>query len=594
MGIRKKLTAIVCVAVSVAFAIAAAMSVVYFVKITTDGAVSDQSYEFRQMTMRVEELLNRAEEIAVAVAIDNDVQSVLLQQDTLGYPNNTSFNILKNQYLLSRLLKGYMYINPSLTSIFIVNDELQYSNDIQYSSYLVTQEAWYSNYQKSNESIYISRPHISFNASARCYEDVVSMAVPVYDIKTGAHRLGTIIVNISMKEINRRVTRASDIVEGIALYNKSLDVVTAYGRQGFSAEEIPANGQQGWHKHPGGVLVYSKSSRYGWAVAGEISNKLLFRKLAYLPFYFLCSFVVLLSTLILTIHVFVSRLLSPIEVLTKGVQAAGQGDFKLHIDVDTKDEFHDLAVSFNKMQGDLEQYLAQSIDYETTLKDMEIERLMLQINPHFIYNTLDSIVYMAQKEDNKDIVKFTKSFIALLHNTLTVSENSAFIELGHEIDNIRHYIVLKQYRYPDRFTANINISPVAARCMVPNIFVLTLVENAIFHGICPMESKGVLSITADVNTTEQVLTIVVEDNGVGIPPDIRKNLFSPPTVPQAGMRKIGISNIQQRISQIYGEPYQLQIQSEKGCGTRATIRIPVEYAEERENFNEVLLTKGSE
>lgn len=209
---------------------------------------------------------------------------------------------------------------------------------------------------------------------------------------------------------------------------------------------------------------------------------------------------------------------------------------------------------------------------------MQIENLLLQINPHFIYNTLNSIVYMARMEGNRQIADFTGAFIALLQSTLNIRE-SVFSTVRDELRCVENYLNLQKYRYEDKFTYEIQCEEELLECQMLNVMLQPIVENAIFHGIAPMEGNGALKIR--IIREEDALRISVEDNGVGMTRESIEEQFKKDYRQEGGVRKLGVSNVRERIREIYGEPYDMVIESQPGKGTWVIMRIPFRREKER-------------
>ena len=212
------------------------------------------------------------------------------------------------------------------------------------------------------------------------------------------------------------------------------------------------------------------------------------------------------------------------------------GDFAVEVDIHTNDELEILGDSFNSMVQDLQNLLEESVEHEKNIREMEINRLMLQINPHFIYNTLNSIVYMAQMKGDTDIVKFANAFISLLQDTLRVEKDSIYISMRQEVKNIRNYLTIQEYRYPDRFQTDYQVDEDVLDCEVPNVLIQPIVENAIFHGLAGKIEPGRLCIEA--RREEECLVIRVVDDGIGMSRDKVEELMASDEEIKGKMRTI--------------------------------------------------------
>jgi two-component system sensor histidine kinase YesM len=262
----------------------------------------------------------------------------------------------------------------------------------------------------------------------------------------------------------------------------------------------------------------------------------------------------------------------PVKALHDAAVEIGKGNFGIRVQVDTEDEIAGLADTMNQMGVNLKNLMDETVRYEQLTREMEINRLMLQINPHFIYNTLNSIVYMASSAQNQEIERFVKAFISLLQNTLRVKSGDVFVSMRRELKNIRIYMVLQEYRYPGKLSAQVICPEDLMDCAVPNVLLQPLVENSIFHGLVPKEGPGTLRIVAQPEGGD--VRVLIEDDGVGMGPEEVRRLMESQEPVSGLMHTVGFANVRQRVTHIYGEHYGVQVESRPGAGTRVSILIP--------------------
>lgn len=232
--------------------------------------------------------------------------------------------------------------------------------------------------------------------------------------------------------------------------------------------------------------------------------------------------------------------------------------------------FAQMGAAVNQMTVSIQGLMERAVAEANAKKDSEIAALQSQIYPHFIYNTLDSIHWMAKLQKNIGICTLTESLTALLRNL--VRSPGERIPLREELNLLRHYITIQSVRYMDSFDCDILIPEELQDYRIIKFVLQPLVENAIFHGVEPADHfcKIVISATAE----DGVLHLVVEDNGVGM--DQRRLAVLNGQVEAADKGGIGAANVRSRIKLVYGEKYGLFYESESGRGTRAVIRIPLE------------------
>lgn len=181
-----------------------------------------------------------------------------------------------------------------------------------------------------------------------------------------------------------------------------------------------------------------------WLLVSEISRSRLVHRSFQAYFYLTVLFVFIIGGLISTLNIVIRKFVKPIHKLSETAEAVGRGNFDVRVNIHTDDELEMLSEVFNKMIVDIQNLMNESVEHEKILRKMQIENLMLQINPHFIYNTMNSIVYMARMNGNTQIADFANAFISLLQNTLDVTD-SVYQTLRQELLNVKNYLYLQSY-----------------------------------------------------------------------------------------------------------------------------------------------------
>jgi len=257
------------------------------------------------------------------------------------------------------------------------------------------------------------------------------------------------------------------------------------------------------------------------------------------------------------------------------MEKVARGELDVIMSTKGNDEIAILGDGFNRMIADLKGYISESVKNEKIKREMAINLLISQINPHVIYNTLNSVIYLAKENRNKDIVKMVESFINLLHNSIKIGDEGLFATIEQEVESITNYAVIQQFRYPDKFIIEWEVDKELYNAKVPRTIIQPLVENALFHGICPLDGRG--NITISIQRVDSDVCIIVSDNGEGMEKDKLENIF---TVKEnigsdTNVRSIGLSNIRERIQYLYKEKGSMIIKSTPGTGTQIELRIPL-------------------
>lgn len=227
-----------------------------------------------------------------------------------------------------------------------------------------------------------------------------------------------------------------------------------------------------------------------------------------------------------------------------------------------------LSRGFNKMLSHIRD-LIEDIRHEEQEKNaIEIKMLQAQINPHFLYNVLNVIRWKATMHGEDTISQMLLSLIRLLE--FSGKKTDTYVTVEKELEHATSYMSLIQYQYQDDFEVIYDIDPQALTCYMVKFILQPLLENAVFHGIEPLEDKG--RICLSISRKEDWIYFIIEDNGVGMPEEISSNI--------SAFRGLGLFNVSERLKKHYGEEATLQIESREGMGTKISFRVPVIYHRE--------------
>lgn len=232
-------------------------------------------------------------------------------------------------------------------------------------------------------------------------------------------------------------------------------------------------------------------------------------------------------------------------------------------------EINILSDNLNVMLDNIKKLVQDIIDSEAHKRDAELKFLQSQINPHFVYNTLFSIKCMLNMNENEAAASMITSFSRLLRSTL--SDPREYVAVEEEFELLKQYTAIQKLRYNDNFEVYFECDNEAAKAKMPKLLVQPLLENSIFHGMEPLWGEGVIVVIA--KKIDDNLTIIIEDNGVGIPPEVLNNLNSGIIAKSNG--HIGIGNVKERMQLIYGNSCRMKIESEPNCGTKITMIMPI-------------------
>ncbi len=237
-------------------------------------------------------------------------------------------------------------------------------------------------------------------------------------------------------------------------------------------------------------------------------------------------------------------------------------------------ELRSLALAFNDMLARIRGLMRQIVEEQEAKRLHELNALQAQINPHFLYNTLDSIIWMEESGHSKEAVQMVNALAKLFR--ISISKGHSFITVDDELQHVGSYLVIQKMRFQNKFSYEIEPAADTLRLYTLRLIVQPLVENAITHAID--EYGDPLHIRISTAIVEDELHIVVADDGLGIPAAKQKTILTTST----GKSGIGIKNVHERIQLTYGAKYGLTIESVEDEGTTVTIRLPVSFARKEE------------
>lgn len=265
-------------------------------------------------------------------------------------------------------------------------------------------------------------------------------------------------------------------------------------------------------------------------------------------------------------------ILRPIRELSTAAEKIAEGDLSARANVKSNDEVEDLAQGFNYMAGNIELLLDKVREEEEKRRQTDLRLLQEQINPHFLYNTLDTIVWLIEVNEPDQAVEMVVALSDFFR--LSLNKGKEFVLIQQEEQHIRSYLQIQEKRYHDIMDYEIRIDPELYEYQIPKLTLQPLVENALYHGIKYKRSKGKIEILGSRKGEE--IHLYVRDNGAGMTSEeleeLRREIQRPCKETEKGF---GLANVNERIRMYFGETYGMKITSEKDCGTEVEVIIPL-------------------
>lgn len=294
-------------------------------------------------------------------------------------------------------------------------------------------------------------------------------------------------------------------------------------------------------------------------------------------------YIVLISTILVSFVIMIISytMTKPINKLSAAMHSAMNGNFELQIPNKRTDEIGELISSFNFMINKINTLIKEVYQERIAQRNAELEALQTQINPHFLYNTLDSINWMLINKGEYEISEIIISLGNLMR--YSINKINSFVPLEEEFKYVLSYLRIQKNRLEERLDYKIELQDSVKGFQIPKLILQPLVENAITHGIEPSNNGGTVQIKAV--EMQEFISIIVEDDGKGMDEDELNRLKSAQDADE-GYTTIGVRNVDRRIRLHYGDEYRLKIESTYGIGTRITIMIPKGQKEEpHEHYN---------
>ena len=262
---------------------------------------------------------------------------------------------------------------------------------------------------------------------------------------------------------------------------------------------------------------------------------------------------------------------TPIARLEKFAASLAGGDLQARAPETPVTELHELTQSLNTMAGRLQDLIDENRREQENLKKSELRALQAQINPHFLYNTLDAIVWLAEAGQSREVIHITRALSDFFR--ISLSQGKDWIPLSEEIKHLTGYLTIQKIRYRDILDYQIDIPEELGSCQVLKLLMQPLVENAIYHGVKHRRGRGLVRVTGRME--DSWLILEVADNGAGMTPERLAQVREGLSGSGAESAGYGLFNVNKRIQLYYSQPQGVWIESRMGEGTAVTLKLPV-------------------
>lgn len=543
-----------------------------------------------QMSENIDNEIQKVLNISTQVCSDEIVRTILQEErpDTLK-------QLYQNDMDVKRILDEAFSAVFSVEDVFVCsyNGSIYTADKNKLSlveNYDFTRTDWFEE-MKNNDlntkimSGYDVNSYISMGETQKLF----SIVKKIYD-RTQTKEIGCIIIDMNsdilgnvLQNINSNSYQQALIIDNykkVIYHPDSHYIGTQYRERKISEMLIKKNGYIR-SENGEGYLVFSTSEITGWSVLSIIENRYIMEGVNRLRI-----FLVIITVLCLVLSVMIARMISktisgPVSRLREQMHQVEKGDFNINVEVETKDEIGHLTQAFDKMVKRTKKLIENVYQSEIYQKEAELNALQAQINPHFLYNTLQIIDMMAEEDGADEISDACQALSKIFR--YSINKGKEYVQVEEEIVHIKNYMLIQKLRFGEKLSVKYDIEKECGELYIIKLLIQPLVENAVVHGI--ENVLGKCEVLIRVFQSGGYLFAEVEDNGNGIEEEKLKKLNErlKQSAEQrivhkedyAGGSSIGLENTNARIKLYFGQEYGITIVSKEGAGTKVRLKLPV-------------------
>lgn len=508
---------------------------------------------------------------AYSIYTDPKIQGILRESDESSFMQQQN-----NKELVQKRLIGMWVTEKYIVGSYLCSsDGRAYFTNINERNNIVPSEVfagepWFRDIESGAKKAVLTGIHSDSKYSDSSDLYLISYVHGVNNISTGQY-MGFLVIDIDARVFGELAGQHRDLLGGnITILDSEKNIMYT------TAQEKDIRQMGGCP-----ITMENISEKTGWTVQLEIPLGQFIKEI-----YHILLITIGVEVVCLMVFIWLSRKISknismPLNELQAMMELVEQGNMEVAVRIEREDEIGRLANSFNHMVCNIKELIEKVYMTQLGKKEAEFSALQSQINPHFMYNTLETVNMMAILAENYEISDLLTAFGKILRVNLDQKHNIIF--LAQELEYIGNYVKILQMRDYDLFTFEIHVSDKANKCRIPKLTLQPLVENSVIHGFKEKMNQRHLMIEADV--VEGYLIMVIKDDGKGMTPeqldDVRQSLeLEEPLRRKSG---IGLNNVNERCQLFFGEGFQMDIESQRAVGTQVTLRARAMYGEDDGN-----------
>lgn len=549
--------------------------------------IANSNLLLNQLNSRLGDYFNQLDKISLSMYTDLLFSQEYQVEENELVQYSLKMKKLMNIYLQKKETDSTIFYIPSLKEVYIVNKTVNKSFQNAES---IEGKTWYKHVIDANERLVVEPAHKIESYPDEYFLNGENEVISINrSIKNNSQIYGVL-------SINYRLDYIRDICKGIML-NKSEEVliINSTGEILYDSDPVfpvkideellkelnsrsNKNGEF-YYKNPKDnkqqLVVYDRSEYNGNILCKFIPTDVIIMQASATRNINLVVGIIIIALVIITVVIISYMITKPLSNLSKLMSNAGKGNFDSFVPVTKSDEIGYISESFNEMLNQINRLINEKYKMKLVCREAQLKALQAQINPHFLYNTLQTIGSMAYEEGIEDLEQAAKALSDMLR--YSIKSGGDIVTVGDEIKNVKDYLYIQKLRYEDKLDYHIKLSDEIYSIRIPKLIFQPIVENSVVHGIEPLKKPGLININCDLK--DNYLFIKVSDNGVGIPEnhllEIRNGLNSYNEDTFGEVEEIGIMNIFHRLNLRFGKEFGMTIDSKVNEGTLIEIYIPL-------------------
>ena len=533
----------------------------------------------------LEEVDSIAKNVNYNYYLQDYLETVIKEED--DYVDGGIGKNMRSYEMSSQAFSDTLLSRADISSIMIFGKKKMLLNRSMYTYQRVALDYskldWYAKAVAKPQDAIITGPnrHSFFDTD----DEMISLSREVQSYENGTFR-GVILINLNMNKITEICNSFQEKQENfICIINDKGELVYEQqnGKERFAFDEkenrqklntaLERMKESCFRLNYRGekyLVTRTDMKTTGWTLVSMVPYKSVMAETMAISGVMILAVVITLIVTLLLLNRILTGVVKPLKKLEKYMVQVNPDNMDQRMEILTDDEIGHLSMKFNQMRDRIRNLKEQVIEEQEDKRKYELQALQAQINPHFLYNTLDSIIWMAETNDS-NIVAMTEALAKLFR--ISLNKGNEEISLERELEHVKNYLIIQSMRYADKFTYEISVDPGVERCRTIKLILQPIVENCIYHGI--KKKRGTGKITIRAYRREQNLIIEVSDDGCGMPKEICRKILSDEIESEnISGSGIGVKNVNERIQLRFGKKYGLSYSSEEGVGTTVTYVLP--------------------